>query len=440
MNDTRNKYAVVGGGPSGLATVRNMQKYGVPCQGFEFHSDVGGLWAIENPMSPVYKSAHLISSKKMTEFHEFPMNDDVADFPSHQEIKKYFEDFADHYDLRKFYHFNTKVISTKRTDDGLWEVEYDQAGEIKKEIYKGIVLCNGTFNHPNTPNFKGQEEFEGEIVHSSIYKDAKIFEDKDVLIVGAGNTGCDVAVDAVHFAKSVDMSVRRGYYFIPKYVFGKPMDMVGGKTSVLPGFLKTKINGLVLKTLVPDPVRFGFPKPDYKMFESHPVVNSLILHHLGHGDLKIKKDIDYLKGKSVYFKDGSSKEYDMVMCATGYKLTYPFVEKKHLSWPENEMCPQLHLNIFHPSYDNLFIVGMLEATGVGWQGRYDQAELVALYCKNIDADKKDQMKAFVTAKNENTTDLSNGMNYLKLARMAFYVHKETYVKMVKSEISHMQSL
>src|SRR5690606_22278658 len=79
---------------------------------------------------------------------------------------------------------------------------------------------------PNIPEFKG--DFSGEFVHSAIYKNAAIFEGKRVLVIGAGNSGCDIAVDAVHRAKKVHISVRRGYYFVPKYVFGKPSDTVGG--------------------------------------------------------------------------------------------------------------------------------------------------------------------------------------------------------------------
>ena len=92
--DTRTQIALIGAGPSGLAAARNLQKLGVPFRGFEAHTDVGGLWNIENPRSTVYESAHLISSKHTTEFTEFPMRPEVADYPSHRELCRYFSDFA----------------------------------------------------------------------------------------------------------------------------------------------------------------------------------------------------------------------------------------------------------------------------------------------------------------------------------------------------------
>ncbi len=85
-----------------------------------------------------------------------------------------------------------------------------------------MILANGTLAEPNVPSFRG--EFTGELLHTSAYKTPSQLRGKRVLIIGAGNSGCDIAVDAVHHAASVDMSVRRGYYFVPRYLFGKPSD------------------------------------------------------------------------------------------------------------------------------------------------------------------------------------------------------------------------
>ena len=82
--------------------------------------------------------------------------------------------------------------------------------------------------------------------------------------------------------------MRRGYYFVPKYLFGKPADTLN-QGRPLPPRIKQAIDSRVLKMFTGDPVRFGFPKPDYKIYESHPIVNSLILHHLGHGDLHVRR-------------------------------------------------------------------------------------------------------------------------------------------------------
>lgn len=427
---TQEQIALIGAGPSGLAGARCLQKHGIAFQGFEAHTDVGGLWNIHNPRSTVYPSAHLISSKRMTEFSEFPMPERVADYPSHRELLDYFSAFADHFQLREHYRFGTRVLKVEPVSDApdtLWRVTtVDGSGQESTAKYKGVVVANGTLAEPNMPNFEGQ--FAGELLHTSAYKSADQFRDKRVLIVGAGNSGCDIAVDAVHQARSVDISVRRGYYFVPKYVFGKPADSIGGKIT-LPPWLKQKIDSTILKWFTGDPVRFGFPKPAYKMYESHPVVNSLVLHHLGHGDLHVKGDIARLDGHTVHFKDGSAKDYDLILCATGYRLHYPFMDVKLLNW--QGMSPQLYLNIFSPQYDNLAVMGMIEASGIGWQGRYEQGELVARYFKARDAGSA-AAAALCRAKAGPPPDLSGGYRYLKLERMAYYVHKDTYRAAVRA--------
>jgi len=428
MPPTSTQIALIGAGPSGLAAARNLQKEGLAFQGFEAYADVGGLWNIGNPRSTVYESAHLISSKRMTEFAEFPMADEVADYPSHQELMRYFGRFADHFKLREHFKFGARVLTVEPVGEGsspLWRVQWrDGEGQEHAANYKGVIIANGTLSEPSMPAFKG--EFVGELLHTSQYKSARQFDGKRVLIVGAGNSGCDIAVDAVHYAKRVDISVRRGYYFVPKYVFGKPADTLGGKIQ-LPAWLKQKIDSTVLQWFTGDPVRFGFPKPAYKMYESHPVVNSLILHHLGHGDIKVQPDIAHFEGQTVVFRDGTRQDYDLVLAATGYKLHYPFIAPDLLNW--QGMAPQLYLNIFAPRFDNLAVMGMIEASGIGWQGRYEQGELIARVFK---AEGSTKSADFNKAKHGPPPDLSGGYKYLKLERMAYYVHKDTYRNAVRA--------
>ena len=430
---TQEQIALVGAGPSGLAGARNLQKLGIAFQGFEAHGDVGGLWNIENPRSTVYASAHLISSKRMTEFSEFPMADTVADYPSHRALLDYFRAFAGQFDLHRHYRFHTRVLKAEPVSDApdtRWRLT-TQTGDAAPEVaeYKGLVIANGTLAEPNMPTFAGS--FTGALWHTSAYKDATQFTGQRVLIVGAGNSGCDIAVDAVHHAKSVDISVRRGYYFVPKYVFGKPADAIGGKIT-LPPRIKQRIDSTILQWFTGDPVRFGFPKPTYRMYESHPVVNSLILYHIGHGDVGVRADIARLEGHTVHFKDGTARDYDLILAATGYKLHYPFLDHALLNW--QGMAPRLYLNIFAPRFDRLAVLGMVEASGLGWQGRYEQAELVARYFKALDAGSP-QAAALQSAKDAGPAtwpDMSGGYRYLQLERMAYYVHKDTYRKAVRA--------
>ncbi len=434
MKTTSKEFALIGAGPMGLAAAKVLKEQGIPFQGFELHSDVGGLWDIDAPKSTMYETAHLISSKRMTEFIDFPMEDSVAEYPSHRDMRDYFHGFAEKFGLREHYKFNTEVINVAplgAPGDG-WSVTWkDNDGEHNAE-FAGVLIANGTLSEPNMPQFPGT--FDGELIHAAQYRYPSQFDGKRVLVIGAGNSGCDIAVDAIHHGKSCHLSMRRGYYFVPKYVFGKPADTMGGAIR-LPMWLKRKVDKLILNWFVGDPQKYGFPKPDYKLYESHPVINSLVLYHAGHGDLRIQPDIERFDGKTVHFKDGSSAEYDMILAATGYKLHYPFIDRDLLNWQGH--APHLYLNAMHPERDDLFVLGMVEATGLGWQGRHEQAEMVVRYIKGIQNGCPEAAK-LKTTKQNSFERATGGMNYLDLARMAYYVDKATYRKAVTGWVERLR--
>ncbi|MFC7789274.1 flavin-containing monooxygenase [Microbacterium sp. MAHUQ-60] len=414
------RIALIGAGPSGLAAARALQQRGIHVDGFEASSGVGGLWDIGNPRSTMYESAHLISSRTTTEFTEFPM-DSTADYPGHRVLKSYFDDYADAFALRELFRFDTRITRVDPSPEGGWSVQSDG---LQPQRYDGVILANGTLAEPNSPAFPG--EFAGEIMHTSRYKSAEQLRGRRVLIIGAGNSGCDIAVDAVHHAAAVDMSVRRGYYFVPRYLFGRPSDTLN-QGRPLPARLKQFVDTRVLRAFTGDPVRFGFPRPDYRIYESHPIVNTLILNHLGQGDLRIRADIDRFDGSTVHFRDGSSGDYDLILLATGYRLDYPFVDREHLHW--QGASPKLFLNVFPPSFNGLYMMGMVEASGLGWQGRYEQARMLAAYLA-ADSASASAFRSRVTG--QPWPDTTGGYRYLGLDRMSYYVNKDAYRSAVRA--------
>jgi cation diffusion facilitator CzcD-associated flavoprotein CzcO len=435
MTETAARYALIGAGPMGLAMAKVLAEQGIPFDGFELHSDVGGLWDIDAPRSTMYETAHLISSARMTEFTDFPMPQDIAEYPSHRDMRRYFRDFARHFDLYRHYRFGCEVLDCAPLGGSGkgWRVAWrDATGTKHSGTYAGVLIANGTLSTPNMPAFKG--DYTGEMIHSADYRHASQFAGKRVLIVGAGNSGCDIAVDAIHHANSCDLSMRRGYYFVPKYVFGKPADTLGGAIR-LPMPIKRVIDGAILKWFVGDPQKYGFPKPDYRLYESHPIVNSLVLYHAGHGDIRVRPDIDHFDGKTAHFADGSQADYDMVLTATGYRLDYPFIAPELLNWQGD--APHLYLNCMAPARDDLFVLGMVEASGLGWQGRHEQAEMVARYITGLRAGTP-AAQALQQTKAKGFERATGGMSYIKLPRMAYYVDKATYRKAVTGWIARLK--
>jgi len=363
------------------------------------------------------------------------MADTVAPYPHHSHIGQYFRDYAQHFDLRRHYRFATRVQRIERQPHG-WRLLSECAGEQHEWHFDGILIANGTLHTPNQPALPGT--FAGELLHSSAYKNAELFAGKRVLVVGCGNSACDIAVDAVHRAKTVDLSVRRGYHFLPKFILGKPTDTFGGAVK-LPRRLKQLVDGLLVRVLLGKPSQYGLPDPDYRLYESHPVMNSLVLHHIGHGDIRPRGDIGAVNGHEVTFANGERAEYDLILQATGYKLDYPFIDRAELNWPPGADAPQLYLNVFHPQHEDLFMLGMIEASGLGWQGRAEQAELVALAIRQ-QLDGRASARAFrETVRQHAGQRVDGGFAYLKLPRMAYYVHKDSYRTVLRAHVRALQA-
>lgn len=428
-------YAVIGAGPSGLAAARALQRHGLRWTGYELHDDVGGLWDIDAPRSTVYASAHLISSRTTTEFTEHPMPPGTPDYPAHTHLLAYFRSYADRFGLRQHYRFGTEVVDVVQEGDR-WVIEAKGPdGATTRTEHAGVIVANGTLSEPNRPELAGR--FDGQILHTADYRHPETLAGRRVLVVGAGNSGCDIVVDAVHHAASVDLSVRRGYHFVPKYVFGRPADTLN-QGRPLPARLKQALDSRLLRMFTGDPTRFGFPEPDHKLYESHPIVNSLVLHHLGHGDATVRADVDRLDGDGVIFRDGTRHLYDTIIVATGYRLHFPFLDRALLAWPADRAAPELYLQVVSPAVEGLFVVGMVEAAGIGWQGRYEQAELVAAYlaARERAPQRAERFRAAV-GQPSSWPDLTGGYDYLGLDRMAYYVNKDAYRRAVRAQIAEL---
>src|SRR5690349_9150804 len=263
---------VVGAGASGLAAVKNLREQGFAVDCYERETGVGGLWNWRQDRSPVYASTHLISSKPGTQYPDFPMPDHWPDYPNHARVHDYLERYADHFDLRPHIWFGTEVVRVEPAGEpatGYWDVTTRVGQRERTSRYAAVVVANGHHWWPKVPRYDGTADYRGTVLHASGYKDPTQLRGRKVLVIGAGNTGCDIAVEAAQQAARCWHSTRRGYWYTPKYLLGRPADQVNDLTAMLrlPLRLRQYLLRLVLRSTVGEPS----PTPDHQLFESHPV-------------------------------------------------------------------------------------------------------------------------------------------------------------------------
>lgn len=412
------RVCIVGAGPAGLSLARALQRLGVPYDQYERHSDVGGIWDLDNPGTPMYRSAHFISSRTTSGFYDFPMPESFPDYPSNRQILDYTRSFAEAYGLRPAIRFDTAVTRVEKDGAG-WAVRLDDG---TRQTYRAVVCATGVNWAPRVPSHPGT--FTGEVRHTVTYRDPSELAGKRVLVVGLGNSGADIACDAAQAADAAFVSVRRGYHVIPKHVFGMPVDAFGEAGPSLPIRLERPLFSALLRVLHGDLTRLGLPKPDHKLFESHPLLNDQLLHHLRHGDVQVRPDVLGFDGPRVLFADGSAEEVDLVLYATGYDWSVPYADDL-FRWHDGR--PELYLTAFNREHHNLLGLGYLETNSSAYTLFDHVSNLVAHYLHDQEH-RPERAAAFDRLVAEDRTDLSGGIRFVDSPRHRSYVDSRTFKK------------
>ncbi|MEP7272280.1 MAG: NAD(P)-binding domain-containing protein [Acidobacteriota bacterium] len=357
MQERTARFAIIGAGPVGLAIAKSLGQRSIPYDQLEADLDLGGNW-----LHGVYSTAHIISSKKTTEYSDFPMPDDYPDFPSRVQMLSYLRSYADHFNLRGQIEFETKVVMIRPLERNGWELEL-ASGE--RRVYKGVVVCNGHHWDRRFPSYPGR--YTGEFIHSKDYRGPEQLEDRRVLVIGGGNSACDIAAEAARVSDYCQISLRRGYWFLPKTIFGVPF------IEMIPWWMPVPVQRfflrLILRVIVGRYEQYGLPRPDHRIFEAHPTVNSELLHYLKHGRIRARPDVAGFEGKRVVFTDGTMDEFDLVICATGFKVSFPFLPPDLI--PVEGGVAKLHAGVVLADYKHLYVLGTS-------QPRYGFGPLVTL--------------------------------------------------------------
>ncbi|NLU84747.1 NAD(P)-binding domain-containing protein [Rhodococcus sp. HNM0569] len=371
--------AVIGAGISGLTTAKMLSDYGIPYTCYEMSDGVGGNWAFgtKGGHSGAYRSLHIDTSKHQLSFKDYPMPEEYPDFPHHSLIRQYLEGYADAFDLKRNIEFETAVDEADPLPGGGWRLT---TRDGTARTFDALVVANGHHWDPRLPEFAGH--FAGDVLHSHSYVDPFAPLDlhgKRILVVGLGNSAADIAVElsSRSLRNTVTLSTRSSAWIVPKYIAGVPADKYYRTSPHLPFSWQRRMARLGPLITTGRPERYGLPTPDHHFFEAHPTQSSDLPLRLGSGDILPKPDVSSVDGTTVTFADGSSAEFDVLLCATGYNITFPFFAPDVVAAPDNRI--RLYKRIFAPGTDDLLFVGLAQATPTLFPFVEAQARLVAAY-------------------------------------------------------------
>lgn len=418
---------IIGAGSSGVAAAKALKEKGIPFVCYEIGSGIGGMWRYQNDngLSSAYRSLHIDTSRKNLGYSDFPIPDHYPDFMSHYEVLEYLESYADHFDVKQHIQFNTRVESVTPQDDK-WLVTCSN-GESR--LFTSVIVANGHLWDPRIVEFNGQ--FDGEMLHSHHYKVPEPFVGKNVLVVGIGNSGVDIAVDVCKGAKTTLLSTRRGAWVMPKYFLGYPIDQVSGfiaRTFRLSTRRTRSIVQRLAYLVTGDQARFGIPRPKHKIWQEHATLSQELIPYCGHGWIRVKPNIQELQGTQVLFEDGSVEPVDVIIQATGYKTTFPFLEPQLFEVPDGKA--ELYRRIVPPALPGLYMLGLVQPIGptiplVEVQSRW----LASVLAGEIELPSQDAMYAEIHAHNESVR-----RQFVGSARYTLEVDARTYSKQLRQDM------
>jgi len=417
--DIAQKAAIIGGGPAGLAMGRALQRLSIPFEIFEQMGDFGGLWNRDWDKSPIYDSAHFISSRTMSHFPGFPMPEDWPDYPNHAQILEYTREYAQAHGLYDHARFNTEITRAEPIEGG-WAITLASGATHR---YRWLVCANGATWDAASPTLSG--DFDGIIRHARDYNSSDELAGRRVLVLGCGNSGADIACDAAQRAAHAGVSMRRGYWFIPKFFQGLPTDVYADRQPPAPLRLRQWVLKRRLRKVIGDLKRLGLPEPDHELLETHPLMNDQMPHHLRHGDLTIYPDIDRLDGEEVVFKGGARAAFDEIILATGYHWSVPSLDDAVNPFAKGRAA--LPLCVFSPDRDDLFFISFIKAAG---SSITLFGEMAAIIARAIEAQaeggaRHQSLRRLVA---EDPFDVTGGLRMVGTERHEAYVSRDAYSK------------
>lgn len=314
------KVLIVGASVSGLASAACLEIKGIDYTIIEKHSQLATPWRNH------YLRLSLHTNKRVSNLPHKKFASVVPRYPKRQQVVDYLESYAKEFAIHPL--FNTEATSIKKSGE-YWITETNTESFQSKYI----IMATGAFARPKRITVNGTESFTGKLLHSDEYKTGADFRGHKVLVIGFGNSACEIAIDLFEQGAVPFMSVRSPVNIIPRDVLGIPILEISQWMSKLPPVIADTINAPLLKLLIGDITKLGLKKMPYGPFKqiqkdaTIPVLDIGTVRHIRQGHIKIFGEISHIENDAVYFMDGKKQDVDAIIAAIGYDHNYAGILK-----------------------------------------------------------------------------------------------------------------
>ena len=303
---------IVGAGPAGLAVAAMLGERGAAYTVLERAGSVGSSWRSR------YDSLHLHTARWLSALPGAPIPRSYGLWVPRDDLVTYLDDYADRFHIKP--EFGVEVNRIERDPAG-WRIETSAGTRLATTV----VLATGYSRTPFVPEWAGRESFPGPFAHSSTYKEPSAYRDKQVLVVGAGNSAAEIAVELADVTPEVLLSVRTPPNIVRRDVLGLPSQVFGIALRRVPESLMNPLGGLLRRLTVPDLDEYGLPAPagdgftQFLRSQTVPILDHGFVAAVRKGRIRVVPAVESMDGQDVYLADGQIVRPDAMIAATGYR-------------------------------------------------------------------------------------------------------------------------
>ncbi|KUN97612.1 flavin-containing monooxygenase [Streptomyces caeruleatus] len=305
---------VIGGGPGGLSVAHALRAQGLRAVVLEKSDGVGASWRGH------YDRLHLHTTRRLSGLPGLPMPRRFGRWVSRDDVVRYLEKYAEYHDLEIV--TGVEVSRVEPAPDGSgWLLRATGGRELTGAA---VVVATGHNHTPRIPDWPGRADYTGELLHAGEYRNPAPYAGRDVLVVGVGNTGAEIAVDLVEGGASrVRLAVRTTPHIVRRSTAGWPAQRTSILVRHLPVGLVDRLAKPVAKLSVPDLSAHGLPRPDTGLYSrvkegAIPVLDVGLVDAVRKGRVEVVAAVDGFEEDQVILADGSRVSPDAVIAATGY--------------------------------------------------------------------------------------------------------------------------